>query len=195
MLMCPKDEIISAYLDGEVETPWKEKLKEHFSECSKCAKRLSEIQSISYLLKQDKEPDCQPALQRVHRRIYFHSSESTHRIGGQQEKDLPFWRRRVHIPMPAAVLLSVVLFILFASFFFFMGQNNTQMAHKGPELYNSQPIQVTVPIEGLEAGDLEVLLKLLNNKDFSQEVLMELPEDSQFTVFGEPEFGDPKIER
>ncbi|MBN1798633.1 MAG: zf-HC2 domain-containing protein [Spirochaetales bacterium] len=193
--MCPKDEIISAYVDGEVETPWTEKLKAHFSECAKCKARLKELQSMSQLLKHDKEPDFKPALNRVYKRIYFHSSEKSLGSGRQQEKELPFWKRRVHIPMPAAVMLSVVLFILFASFFFFMGQNNTQMANKGQELYNTQPIQVTVPIEGLEAKDLEVLLKLLNNKDFSQEVLMELPEDSQFTVFGEPEFGDCAIDK
>jgi hypothetical protein len=193
--MCPKDEIISAYIDGEVETPWKEKLKAHFSECSRCAERLKELQSVSSLLQQDKEPDCEQALKRVYKRIYFHSSAEERNISRQQEKAIPFWKRRVHIPLPAALVFSVVLFILFASFFFSLGQNNTQMANKSPVLYNTQPIQVTVPIEGLEANDLEVLLKLLNNKDFSQEVLMELPEDSQFTVFGEPEFSDPKIER
>ena len=192
--MCPKDEIISAYIDGEVETPWQDKLKAHFSECSKCAERLREMQSISQLLKQDKEPDFKPVLNRVYKRIYFHSSEKRLGSGRRQEKELPFWKRKVYIPMPAAVTLSVVLLILFASFFFFVGQNNTQMANKGQELYNTQPVQVTVPIEGIEANDLEVLLKLLNNKDFGQEVLMELPEDSQFTVFGEPEFSELKKE-
>jgi hypothetical protein len=193
--MCPKDELISAFLDGEVEAPWEEKLKAHFAECGRCGRRLADMCSLRSMLARDKEPDYRPAMQSVQRRLYFHRAAAEADTRSGTERELPFWKRKVRIPMPAAALLSLVLFILFASFFFFMGQNNTQMAKRGTELYNSQPVQVTVPINGMKVDDLEVLLKLLNNKDFSQEVLMQLPDDSQFSVFGEPEIEKVNKER
>jgi len=186
--MCPKDEIISAYLDGEVESPWAEKLKIHISTCKKCAQRLADMQNLRSRLLDEAEPDFGPALQRLRRRVYFHSVGQGSTVPARTPRELPFWKRKVNLPMPAAVALSFMLFLLFASFFFFMGQqNNIAMAKREPASYKSQPVQVTVPINGMQVDNLEVLLKLLNNKDFSQEVLMQLPKDSQFSVFGEPE--------
>jgi hypothetical protein len=188
--MCPKNEIISAFLDGEIEAPWKEKLKEHFSACGACRQRLAEMQNLQKILKQEQEFDYLPALERVRRRIYYHTMNRESSFLGIPEKELPFWKRKVHLPMPLAVLLSIVLFILFASFFFFIGQSNVQMAKRGNEIVGPQPVQVSVDIK-----DLEVLQQLLRNKDFSQEVLLELPKDSQFTVFGESELSKQEIKK
>jgi hypothetical protein len=185
--MCPKNEIISAFLDGEIEAPWDQKLKDHFTACKACSQKLAEMQALQKILGGNQEFDYKPVMERVRRRIYFHTTDKQSVSSAPAENDLPFWKRKVQLPMPLAVLFSVLLFILFASFFFFMGQSNTQMANRGKLITGPQPVQVS-----LEVKDLEVLQKLLANKDFSQEVLMELPKDSQFTVFGEPEVG--KIE-
>ena len=35
--MCPDRGLLSAYVDGEVPSPWKERLAAHLSECPSCA--------------------------------------------------------------------------------------------------------------------------------------------------------------
>ncbi|MCE5256313.1 MAG: zf-HC2 domain-containing protein [Spirochaetaceae bacterium] len=38
--MCPDDSLLSAYVDGEVPSPWKEKMESHIGECPACTKRI-----------------------------------------------------------------------------------------------------------------------------------------------------------
>lgn len=44
--MCPDEQILNEYIDGELESPWKDQIEEHLDWCEGCKKRLETIKSI-----------------------------------------------------------------------------------------------------------------------------------------------------
>jgi len=51
--MCPDPQLLSIYLDGELPSPWKEKMQEHFKQCSKCMEKLENYRRLQELFKKD----------------------------------------------------------------------------------------------------------------------------------------------
>ena len=45
-IMCLDDQIISEYIDGELQEPWKTQLEEHLDWCPSCKKRFEDISSL-----------------------------------------------------------------------------------------------------------------------------------------------------
>jgi len=176
--MCPKEEYLSAFIDGEIESPWNKKIEQHIISCQKCQKKLESLQSLQHALRKDQALDYLAPMKRVKQRIDFNLAESSFKT---RYAPLTFWQRKIAIPMPALVMLSLVILILVASVSFFIGRHNNQILQASSESYGPQSVHVSIPIK-----DLELLLQLLNNQDFKQEVIMELPGNSEFTVIGEP---------
>jgi anti-sigma factor RsiW len=52
--MCPDPQILSIYLDGELPSPWKEKMQSHFAKCPICKEKLENMRKLQYLFKKDK---------------------------------------------------------------------------------------------------------------------------------------------
>lgn len=44
--MCPDEQILNEYIDGELGSPWKDQIEEHLDWCDGCRKRLENIKSI-----------------------------------------------------------------------------------------------------------------------------------------------------
>jgi anti-sigma factor RsiW len=51
--MCPDPQLLSIYMDGELPSPWKEKMESHLSECSVCGERFKNFNRLQELLKKD----------------------------------------------------------------------------------------------------------------------------------------------
>lgn len=49
--MCLDDQLISTYLDGELEEPWKSQVEEHLSYCQKCKSRLESLENLRSQIK------------------------------------------------------------------------------------------------------------------------------------------------
>jgi len=47
--MCPDPQVLSIYTDGELPSPWKEKLESHLTECSVCRGKLKSFKSLQEL--------------------------------------------------------------------------------------------------------------------------------------------------
>jgi anti-sigma factor RsiW len=51
--MCPDPQLLSIYMDGELPSPWKEKMESHLSECSECMGKYKNFKRLKELLKKD----------------------------------------------------------------------------------------------------------------------------------------------
>ncbi|HOT62647.1 MAG TPA: zf-HC2 domain-containing protein, partial [Treponemataceae bacterium] len=51
MSTCPDQDLYSAYVDGEVPSPWKEKLEAHASKCPTCRRAVERFASVSALVR------------------------------------------------------------------------------------------------------------------------------------------------
>ena len=52
MSICPDKIVISEYVDGQLPSPWKEKLEQHIAECPKCKAELEKYKKLGAILKQ-----------------------------------------------------------------------------------------------------------------------------------------------
>lgn len=115
MSTCPDSDLFSAYVDGEVPSPWKEKLEAHASSCPECAKRTERYKTQQNLIRQN-----QPTLTETRlvesfsrlcakRNVLVVAMAHTHQ---QQPLYLAWTQKAVRIPVSAlaAVLLLAVFF-------------------------------------------------------------------------------------
>lgn len=53
MSICPENDIHSVYLDGELNSPYKEQYLEHLQNCASCTEKLSKLKSVQGILRED----------------------------------------------------------------------------------------------------------------------------------------------
>jgi len=174
--MCPDKETLSAYLDGEIELPWRERLGKHIKECPACQEYLDSLRQLSGRLRADPEPDAGPSLERLKHRL---AARAAYPASGRP----PIWRRRITLPLPLAAGVGLVILCLavglFAAALNLKSSVPRMSIKKLP--YGATEVEVAAPIE-----DLEKLLKSLDQPAFTEEIIFTLPEDSRFIMAGEP---------
>ncbi|MDR1429873.1 MAG: zf-HC2 domain-containing protein [Spirochaetaceae bacterium] len=188
--MCPDHEVLSVYLDGELPSPWKEKMEQHLAECAECRDRLGTYREVSRILNgvsdgQDSafENRLASARTRVQARLREKLEKSIY-AGVPETRPSPvethpsLWRRRLSIPFPAAA--AVLLLILAAAFFasrpLFTPPRQDQMA--GIE----SDIQDIIPV-----SDMSRALQYLGSQNTDGDiVIIRLPESRNFASSGEP---------
>ena len=102
--MCPDREILSAWLDGEIDSPWDRALEEHVGSCPDCRARLERLEGVRRSLLESPMPDWRPAMERVRSSLVSRGLAS--------EKTAPVWRRRVSLPVPLAVAAALLVMVL-----------------------------------------------------------------------------------
>ena len=55
MSICPENDIHSVYLDGELNSPYKEQYLEHLQTCSSCSEKLQKLKNLQTILREDSE--------------------------------------------------------------------------------------------------------------------------------------------
>lgn len=167
--MCPDDQLLSAHLDNEVPTPWKEQIDSILASDAECRQRFQRISTTHTILKAAAEPDFSAAQARVwsalqERTIY---TPAPHR----------FRTISVSLPVAAVAAMAILAIGVLASF----------MALRAPAFAG-----VAADQDGLEAGltiraeDVEQLLRLINANEPVRQVQIELPDQSRFQFSGEP---------
>ena len=112
MSTCPDSDLYSAWVDGEVPSPWKEKLEAHLASCPRCqaqAERFRKMHAyISASIAQAPKLDIDASYGRLcARRKTFVAT-----IGSKQENKMPEW---IHfsVRMPLAVFAALFLAAIF----------------------------------------------------------------------------------
>jgi anti-sigma factor RsiW len=209
--MCPDPQLLSIYMDGELPSPWKEKMETHLAECSECKERLKNFTHIQELFRKETgleqfyaekaETSAEFVLsehelmEKAKERIW-QKLESSHRISpirlvhdNIRSSSYNIWKSKISIPIPAAAAAAVIIALL--SVFGFRGSSNN-----GNNVIAYQPVE---PVERanfvlaaeeempgiVPTGDLNSVLQYLG-VDRSEIIILQLPESRSFSRSGEP---------
>ncbi|MDR3174168.1 MAG: hypothetical protein LBU19_07960 [Treponema sp.] len=194
--MCPDRQILSVYLDGELPSPWKEKMENHLASCSLCRKTVETWKRISGEMRVEGDPG-ERVWERICRRI--EDAEDTKKFhAGEGAEILPsgrgdfsvlgnLWRRRVILPLPAAAAMAAaaaVIVLVLGSMAFRPSQgpvvplsaiSSLETAGIDMELNNIRPL-----------NDVSGVLQYLESTDSNDIVIIRLPESRSFQSAGEP---------
>lgn len=173
--MCFDDQILSAYYDGELEDVWAKHVKDHLLTCRKCSEKVTSFGKIHSFLLEFKTP-LNPyreaaVLERIHHSIAM-------------EKELGFWDRKLYISKTFITAAVIVFIFIGLSAFLLQSAGKTP-----PGTVAEVPVPSTLSqSEVVTANDVQHFFKTLNTQDESDEIIIQLPLDRNFTYHGEPQF-------
>ena len=160
--------MISVYLDGELPSPWKEKLESHVSDCRECAERMEAYRSVSFGSAGAGE-DAEGASDRVWQRL-----NASMKDGKRLSRRRAIWRRSVSLPIPAAAALIVLVTAL-------------ALITAGPRTDGMSAVSLATETEfDLPASDMESVMEYLIGRSGSEVLMMRLPKYESFVSSGEP---------
>jgi anti-sigma factor RsiW len=160
--------MLSLYHDGELPSPWKEKLESHLADCPGCGERLERLRRLSGLLSEPADISAGPARDRVWQRL---RNPAPARIWPQ-----PIWNRSVRVPLPL-LLAAAALVLTFGVFFV----RKPRTATPSNTALSALDMQTLVPVT-----DLNGIWQYLGNDDSGDIVIIRLPESRSFNSYGEP---------
>jgi hypothetical protein len=172
--MCPDHQLLSVYQDGELPSPWKEKMEVHLSQCPKCSGQLERYRALLSPLREPGQdaPGAGESKERV-----WNALEA--RLRKENRFTSP-WRRRISIPLPAAAAAAVLILTALAVLWLRKPAENTAL-----------PGMIVASEENLSPGlvpvsDMNGVLQYLGQGASGDILVLRLPESRNFTSFGEP---------
>jgi hypothetical protein len=176
---CSFRQWLSVYYDGEMDSPWKEKMEAHIAGCADCAKQLAAFKNISHSLAPAENELPDEAQQRVLQKL-----ETSGHYSGYKDHPAwapPLWKRRVSIPIPAA---AAAVFMLIALAFLWMrspGRLEKTGAVNMAITAETEILPDVIPFSGMES-----VLQYLGSTDTGDIIILKLPESRNFASYGEP---------
>ncbi|GAB1484801.1 hypothetical protein MASR2M78_36190 [Treponema sp.] len=171
--MCPDRQLLSVYIDGELPSPWGEKLENHLEDCPSCRTALSNFKEISEGLR---SPNL-AMMEESKARVWKELSKDLHNSNRQSLPQV--WRKRLVVPLPAAVAAVLIVALL--------------AAYVGGPILNKTPADNSIARFGTEmqgvipVSDMSGVLQYLESQDATADiVIIRLPESKNFTASGEP---------
>jgi hypothetical protein len=161
--MCPDNQILSIYFDGELDSPWKEKFESHLENCASCQEHLSLYRRTRQeLVKTPVNPE--KALVRVWENSNFTAKRRV-------------WNHSISIPVPIAAAAGLVMVLTMAAL----------IALKQPIRFNGGDPQLAgiEMQEMIPTSDMANFFQYLGSDNSAEMVIIRLPE-ATFTKAGEP---------
>ena len=172
--LCPEHQLLSVYYDGELPSPWKEKLESHIAGCPGCKECLESYRRISQEIIQPV-----PALDEAQERVWQRLEQST-RKAYSRRYPATIWSRRISIPLPAAVAAAVLL----AALAFVWVRSTPQAATVSGMAFAAE---AEIDTQGyIPVSDMESVLQYLSSRDNGEMLIIRLPESRNFYNYGEP---------
>jgi hypothetical protein len=174
--LCPDRQLLSVYFDGEMPSPWKEKMEAHIAGCPQCARHLETYRRISPGMAAAAVGDALDggAAEAVKERVWRRLEQRT---GSAVWPAV--WRRRVAVPFPAAAA-AVILFIALAL---------VMVLKMGPAEGSGMTLAAEADFDApdiIPASDMEDVLQYLGSRDNGEIIILRLPESRNFVNYGEP---------
>ncbi len=110
MSTCPDHELFSAYCDGEVPSPWKEKLERHVAGCPECKRLTDRYASLSARMKEGSPEFSGEALEASFARLRDKRALSGRRFPDSGRSE--WFRTSVRMPLPALAAMFLAAVIL-----------------------------------------------------------------------------------
>jgi len=195
--MCPEPQLLSIYMDGELPSPWKEKMEAHLKECPECADRYKNFRHLQEMFKKNtrqsrtyvegsgelrpttadqsipEQEFIEDAKEKVWRRMESRRLYSRRSI----------WRYRLSLPLPAVAAAAAVILVILTVFFLRGGSLLQQDTAKSNFILASEEEDIPSIIPASQ--DMNGLLQLLGT-DGSDVLILRLPESRNFSRSGEP---------
>jgi hypothetical protein len=176
--MCPDHQILSVYIDGELPSPWKEKMEVHLASCPQCVERLTALRRLT--LRGNGDEALESALGAAQERVWQQLSRLEPATGAAWTQRPQIWRRRVSVPLPAVAVAAAALIV--TATIMLTQQTASQMPDTMTVTQNPQGMSVpAVPV-----STISEVLQYLGNQDATDIMLITLPESKSFSSSGEP---------
>jgi anti-sigma factor RsiW len=179
--MCPGSDLLSAYFDDEVPSPWKEKIERHVESCDACASRLSVYRGLKNAMASSPEPDHLPAKNRVYTTVMRRVATSREVASPFLGKDRVLWRRSVSIPLPLAAA-AVLVFIALAVGFSVVRLQQPVSSSALASADKTESVPVTV-----QFTDMKSVMQYLETQDDRKDVMIVVPGAYRFKFQGNPQ--------
>lgn len=149
MSICPDKIVVSEYVDGELPSPWKEKLQSHIAECSDCEASYTVYRKISDSMKNEasgktKNFDYGASFEKL--KVKLQQRVVVHAHGNHEESGTKtFWQRSIKLPVPAlAAAVLILVFLPVFMFFAVTAQNTAAQTFAYPAFQaTANPVQNT----------------------------------------------------
>ncbi|MCF7948259.1 MAG: zf-HC2 domain-containing protein [Spirochaetia bacterium] len=188
--MCYDEQVISAYVDGELEASVHREIEEHIDNCDYCRSIQAEYHSVKELFLAVSNSPIHDTLAGSHAkaRVWQQIQRKTRRETAQS-----FWHRQIQVPLPlaagviaaVAVLAFTLIFSPFSSGIFSSDQSGAPLALQEDDSIPSVP--TNYPATENSRPELEQLLRFLSDQGAAVEVKIQLPSASKIQVSGEPQ--------
>lgn len=195
--MCPDPQLLSIYLDGELPSPWKEKMREHFLRCPKCREKHDNYRRLQELFKKDitvrrryverviDEPEqertyTETEMQELAKKRVWENIKNKRSFSNRYS----LLKRRLSIPLPAAA--AAVIIILFTVFWFQTTNNSDQQLDQEISNFILASEERIDGIPGIiPAADMSGVLQYLAPNG-ANIIILQLPESTNFFRSGDP---------
>ncbi len=172
--MCPDRELLSAWTDGEVPSPWRETIERHIETCTTCSGVVTSMKRTHALLASDAaliDAAAGSAHARVEERLGFATLRGAASSGA-------FWNRKYPVPFPvaaaAALVLAVLGFALAES-----GRRNADLRMAVQRAFEATPVATS-------GMGIESIIEYISKQNSSVNINITLPAEAFGSVTGDP---------
>jgi anti-sigma factor RsiW len=179
--MCPDRDLVSAYIDGEVPSPWRERLEEHIASCPDCAALAAGYSALGDKLRAE-EPGESAVLARGRERLealLVGIPEAAAAGRSPPKLARASWRHSISMPLPLAAAAALLVILL--------GGATTMLAlkpAKGPSIQAVASGELSP--KQAQPASMDELLRYLNSSDGQVTLTINLPTDTTFGSAGKP---------
>ena len=198
--MCPDRQIISLYYDGELPSPWKEKMEAHLESCAECRNILAGYKGIGEYFQDFPQETVQAAEERVWSKLANYVGNAN--IVGDSIPDFPdnaatirakavepagwgrnkVWKRTITLPIPAAAAAALIVI----GFLVFMAIGNVNRPLPAQDSV-AAAASIGFDEQGLlDIQDMGDVLQYLSSQDNIEFMVIRIPESWNFSRSGEP---------
>ena len=183
--VCPDRQLVSVYLDGELPSPWKEKMESHIAGCPACTRRLEAYRRVSLGKAAAAEPGTglEPARERVWQKLEAALGTDVSPKPVRPPALPAVWRRNVSIPLPAVAAAAAAIVLLVALAFLLVVRATNTEGMSGMTFASDAELDTPgiIPV-----ADMEDVLQYLGSRDNGEIIILRLPESRNFVNYGEP---------
>ena len=166
--MCIDDQLLSAYLDGELQEPFRSQVEEHIGYCQACAERLEEMRRQAQDLRD-------AAFDRV--ALEANKDKVWQKLDGkffQEDGKKSRFRRKIELSLPGFITAAAAVVFIFVGSFIFFGNNDQQTDELLPSFSvhaDAQNVQfVSQKADSLDNYTLEEILSYLDSKGYDVDI-------------------------
>ena len=176
--MCPDHELISAHVDGEVPSPWRERIDEHLGSCPDCAAAAALYAGLGERLRAQTDGDEAQALARGRSRLDA-------LLGGRPATAAPAGARRrsLSLPLPLAVAAAATILVLGAATALLALKPDGSAAIRTVASGEIPPLAAAATAQ---PASMEDLLRYLDARDGQITLTIKLPSGTTFGSAGKP---------